>query len=47
MFYKVICFAFLGSSLPTFMDVSWCRSKARYRLKVGNDEPKKAKQITL
>jgi hypothetical protein len=35
MFYEVICFAFLGSSLPTFMDVSWW------------DEPKKAKQITL
>jgi hypothetical protein len=36
MFYKVICFAFLGTSLPTFMDVSWWW-----------DEPKKPKQITL
>jgi hypothetical protein len=35
MFYEVICFAFLGTSLAPFMDVSW-----------GNDEPKKAKQIT-
>jgi len=32
VFYQVICFTFLGSSLPTFMDVSWCQSKARCRL---------------
>jgi hypothetical protein len=32
MFYKVICFAFLGSSLPTFMDISWWWHKARCRL---------------
>jgi len=32
MFYIVICFAFLGSPLSTFMDVSWYWSKARCRL---------------
>jgi hypothetical protein len=32
LFYEVIWFAYLHSSLPTFMNVSWRRSKARCRL---------------
>jgi len=32
MFYKVIYFAFLGTSLSTFMNVDWCWSKERCRL---------------
>jgi hypothetical protein len=32
MFYKIICLTFSGSSLPTFMDISWCWSKACCRL---------------